>query len=240
MGNVKIRCVWEHNGADSLIYSTDFVGAFTRGKSKEIAEAKVQQEIQSYLRWKNGGSAALSDIEVKIVQEKTSDLNIADADSDVLFETEKDVLSMEEYTELKALALRSAADFLHLYESIPDKDKSCLPERRTFYGLVPRTAREMYEHTKNVNAYYFGEIDVDADNEGTIAECRRKGFEALEKQEKFLENPIIEGSYGELWTLRKVLRRFIWHDRIHARAMYRMAVRTFPGENIEDPFSFGR
>lgn len=234
---MKIRCVWEHNGSNSLIYASDFIGAFTRGGTKEIAEAKIRREIRSYLRWKNGGNdSGISDIEVQIIQDQPSDLNIADADSDVLFETEKDPLSMEEYLELKSLALKSAADFLALYESIPDKDKSCLPERKTFYGSVPRTAREMYEHTKNVNAYYFGEIDVDADNEGTILTCRERGFEKLEEQENFLENPVIEGSYGERWTLRKVLRRFIWHDRIHAKAMYRMAVRTFTEEKIENPF----
>ena len=53
--------------------------------------------------------------------------------------------------------MKSARDFLALYRSIPDKDKSALPPRATFYGEIPRTAREMYKHTKNVNAYYFGD-----------------------------------------------------------------------------------
>ena len=44
---------------------------------------------------------------------------------------------------------------------------------------------------------------------------------------------------GELWTMRKVLRRFLWHDRIHARAMWRMARRTFPEAEIPDPVFFG-
>ena len=35
--------------------------------------------------------------------------------------------------------------------------------------------------------------------------------------EDFLKNPVISGSYGEEWSLRKLLRRFVWHDRIHAR-----------------------
>lgn len=38
--------------------------------------------------------------------------------------------------------------------------------------------------------------------------------------------------------LRKVLRRFIWHDRIHAKAMYRMATKVFGAESIENPFCF--
>ncbi len=49
---------------------------------------------------------------------------------------------------------------------------------------------------------------------------------------------VIEGSYGEAWSLRKVLRRFIWHDRIHAKAMYLMAVKLFGVENVADTFYF--
>ena len=96
----------------------------------------------------------------------------------------------------------------------------------------------MYEHTKNVNEYYFAEIDVDADNNGNIYECRKRGFELLEERVDYLNNTTIEGSYGEDWSLRKLLRRFIWHDRIHARAMYRMATRLFGKESIENPFYF--
>ena len=32
---VEIRCIWEHNGPDSILYAEDFVGAFTRGASRE-------------------------------------------------------------------------------------------------------------------------------------------------------------------------------------------------------------
>ena len=96
----------------------------------------------------------------------------------------------------------------------------------------------MYEHTKNVNTYYFGEIGVQTDNEGTIAACRERGFALLESQPGYLENTVYLGSYEEEWSLRKVLRRFIWHDRIHAKAMYRMAVKTFGGTAVPNVFSF--
>ena len=231
-----VNCVWEHNGNDSLLYAVDYVGAYTRGESLEIAKAKMPGEIVSYLKWL--GEDTRDNIEIIIVQEKCSDLAINDADSDVLFESEMAPLTPEEYTELKALALKSAEDFYALYESIPDQDCAFAAARKTFYGQVPRTAREMYLHTKNVNAYYFGEIEVNADNDGTILACRSRGFEALEQQPDFLSNPVIEGSYGEKWTLRKVLRRFVWHDRIHAKAMYRMASKVFGVAKIENPFCF--
>lgn len=51
-------------------------------------------------------------------------------------------------------------------------------------------------------------------------------------------NKVYKGSYGELWSLKKVLRRFIWHDRIHAKVMYRMAVRTFGEGCVWNRFGF--
>lgn len=233
---MKIRCVWEHNGNDSLLYAPNFPGAFTRGATREAALRKMPSEVKSYLRWRGTFFPDLS--EPEIVQEKSSGLTISDADSDVLFETEKNALSMSEYLELKALALKSAQDFLTLYRAIPDKDKSCLPVRTTFYGQAPRTAFEMYEHTKNVNQYYFGEIGVSADNEGSIEECRKRGFIRLESQPDFLKNKVFSGSYDEEWSLQKVLRRFLWHDRIHAKAMYRMAVATFGADAVPNVFFF--
>lgn len=237
MEKTTIKCVWEHNGNDTILYATNFVGAYTRGASLEEAKTKMPAEIVAYSNWK--GIAAPHSFDIEIVQEKASDLNISDADSDVLFDTEKDELSREEYEELKALTMKSARDFLTLYLTIPNKDKSNLPARTTFYGQIPRTANEMYEHTKNVNDYYFGEIGVLADNDGTISECRKRGFELLESKADFLKNEVLDGSYGEEWSLRKLLRRFIWHDRIHAKAMYRMALKTFGRDAVPDVFKFG-
>lgn len=233
---MKIRCAWEHNGEDTLLYAIDYIGAFARGADRESAMKKMPQEIAAYLAWIN--EPVPDGFTVEIAEEKSSDLQIADADSDMIFGEEKASLTWEEYTQLKELALKSAEDFLVLYESVPDKNASCLPVRATFYGEIPRTAQEMYEHTKNVNSYYFQEIGVAADNEGSIYECRRRGFELLEQTKDFLNNPVVLGSYDEMWSLRKVLRRFVWHDRIHAKAMYRMAVKTFGTAMQNDPFYF--
>lgn len=233
---MKISCILEHNGSDSLLYAADLPGAYTRGKTPETALQKMEAEIRSYLRWM--GKPQPDKMNILISQDVSSELDIADADSDVLFYTEKDPLTQDKYVFLKQLTLKSAADFLMLYESIPDKHRSSSPARRTFYGKVPATAEEMYLHTRNVNAYYFGEIDIEADNEGTILSCRERGFAALEQQLNYLNNPVLEGSYGESWSLRKLLRRFLWHDRIHAKAMYRMALREFGSDAVPNPFFF--
>lgn len=229
-------CLLEHNGPDSLLYCTSLPGAFTRGATPEEALAKMPDEIRSFMRW--WGVRVPESIDVQITEETESDLNIRDADSDVLFPGEAQPMKRDQYENVKQLVLKSAEDFQRLYDAVPDPDRSCLMPRKTFYGQVPLTAREMYEHTKNVNAYYFAEIGVETDNEGTILECRRRALEKMEQMPGFLENTVVEGSYGESWSVGKVLRRFVWHDRIHGKAMYRMAKKTFAEERIPDIFRF--
>ena len=215
-----INCIWEHYGDDTLLHIENYVGAFTRGKSLDIAISKVKAELFNYCGWI--GITLPEEIKIQIVQEHNSSLSICDADTDVLFESEKKPLTQNEYKKLKELCLKSASDFLELYNSIPNKDYTNLPKRKTFYGAVPRTATEMYEHTKNVNDYYFGEIGVKADNDGDILDCRKRAFDTLEKMSNYLDNNVYDGSYNERWSLRKLFRRFIWHDRIHAKAMRKL------------------
>ena len=102
---MTINCVWEHNGRDTLLYAVDFVGAYTRGETLEAAVRKMQAEICSYLKW--CGKKAVTSMDIAIIEEKVSELAICDADSDVLFESEKAPLTAEEYKKLKALALKS-------------------------------------------------------------------------------------------------------------------------------------
>ena len=109
---MTINCVWEHNGRDTLLYAVDFVRAYTRGETLEAAVRKMQAEILLYLKW--CGKKAVTSMDIAIIGEKLSELSICDADSDVLFESEKAPLTAEEYRKLKALALKSAQDFLAL------------------------------------------------------------------------------------------------------------------------------
>ena len=48
---MNISCVWEHNGNDTILYATELPGAYTRGKTLEVALGKMKAEIRSYLKW---------------------------------------------------------------------------------------------------------------------------------------------------------------------------------------------
>ena len=233
-----IRAVCEYNDEGCLVYAENFPGAFVRGRNYKNAVAKFRDEIESWIDWANGEVETGSQIEIELVLEKKSDLCIKDADSDIIFDSEKEPLSKEEYNKLKILALRSAMDLERLYDSVPDKKMRIVFERDTFYGKIPSTAEEMYNHCMNITEYYFGEIGVKAENGPDILSARSNGFAELEKAEGFLDNKVFMGSYDEEWSLRKVLRRFIWHDRIHAKAMYRRAYEAFWDAEIDNVFCF--
>jgi len=233
---MKILAVDEFNARGHLIYAANFPGAFVRGACREEALAKFPAEMNSYAAWAQ--IPCDGHWEIGIVQEKPTELNVCDADSDVLFDSERAPLAYNEYIALKALALRSAASFQELYDSVPDKSATCLAPRKTFYGDVPRSAEEMYRHTMSVNSYYFAELDVAAENGPDILSCRERGFALLEQQPDYLQNAVRDGDYDERWSLRKLLRRFLWHDRIHAKAMYRQAVLLFDPAEISDTFCF--
>ena len=40
---MELRCVWEHNGDDTLLYLADLTGAFTRGATLSEAACKLER-----------------------------------------------------------------------------------------------------------------------------------------------------------------------------------------------------
>ncbi len=238
VGIIRNNIVVEYNDSGYLMYSESFPGAYTRGRKREEALSKFPSEIKRYCTWADIDYSETNFIESTIVQTKNSDLQISEADSDVIFLSEQTFLTEKEYEFIKIRVLKSASDFQMLYDSIPDKNYTFLQERTVFYGPIPRTSKEIYEHTNSVTNYYVGEIGVKISNLDKIYENRKHALEAIERTENLLQNKTFDGSYGERWSLKKVLRRFIWHDHIHGKSLYRMASKVWGEDKIENPFYF--
>ncbi len=232
-----IPAVCEYNEGGCLIYADNLPGAYVRGETENQALAKFDGEVRSYLRWCGKKTELSEPVEVEIVQRKKSDLHICDADSDVLFASEQETLTLEEYQKLKMLTLRSARDFNKIYQAIGNPNISNRTPRTSFYGAVPRTPQEMYEHTNRTTAYYAAAFGIEMDNAADIYANRMLLFSEIESIEDFLAGKIYIAPDGEQWTIRKLLRRLLWHDRIHAKAMWRTATALW-GSAIPNPFYF--
>ena len=232
---MAIQAIIEYNDKGFLVYADGFPGTFTRGREKSEAIQKLPREVEIYCRW--AGRLCPNESTVNVIEEEYKDIAIEDADTEVLFESEKSPMSDEDYRELKSLVFKSAEDVLAVYNSIPDRNRPLMPPREAFHGAVDVTAREMLAHINGVTQYYITQIGVSHKNLPDLQINREAAFAALEKPAGFLDSNPVTGSFGEVWSLRKVLRRFIWHDRIHIKAMYRRANLIWEGK-IKDPFSF--
>lgn len=129
-----LHCVWEHNGGDTLLYAADaeFFGVYARGTSREEALQKISRDAAAYCRWRDvpvpGGFT------VEVVQEQESTLQICDADSDVLFDTERPPLTFAEYAALRDRTLRLRGTFLH--SIAPSRMRSGVCCRRAKRSMV--------------------------------------------------------------------------------------------------------
>ena len=234
-----IEVIAEYNEQGALLWADAYPGAFSRAETVAKALEKFPKELSDYARWAYGAPIKnLSEADFVVTHAYRTELHVEDADSDVLFPSERLPMDMTEYTQKKLLCMRSAQDFEKLYASIPQKDRALRKSRRTFYGKIPCSAREMAEHTNATLAYYANAVGVPFENEGGLVENRKRLFRALEATSDFLAPRIYTDTDGEQWTRRKLLRRILWHDRIHARALYRLAITFWQKERIADPFFF--
>lgn len=231
---MHIDAICETNGKGWLLWAAQCPGAFARGATENEALAKLPGDVRRFLHW--AGEPA-GDITVTPGAPIESSLHTEDADSDLLLEADCAPMTEADYAAAKLLVLKSARDFCTLFESIPNPDISPRAPRTSFYGPVPRTPREMYDHTNHTTAYYMAAFGIPFENMPDLYANRLQALAEIEEREELLTGKVCTAPDGERWTLRKLLRRFLWHDRIHARAMWRMAAPLW-GSAVADPFGF--
>jgi len=235
-----IRVAAEVNEKGTMLHLIDMPGAFVRAVKLDDAVDKVIDEARAYKRWiyDIGKNPEHSGYTVEIAQRETTNARLDDGDTEILISRDKN-MDPAYFRHLKMLAIKSANDFQKLYDSIPDKEyNDDSKNRTTFYGKVPSNAKEMLIHADRVTSYYLSRIRLDFTGDGNdLVKNRIQSIGLIESDISAMHNPLVLID-DEYWTTAKVLRRFIWHDRIHARALYRFAVKQWGYNRICDAFCF--
>lgn len=218
-----MNIVYETNGLGFLGWITDLPGAYLRGATIEEARAKIGRETADYSAWLGIPADTPDGLSESV---RKSGLHVEDADSDIIFESEKtDFPDMEEFEYWRALVLVSGARAEEAYADCGHRD---VPDprlrRATFYGDAYPTVRTQFAHIVNVQNYYLAQIGVLMKTGDSLEDSRPEFAEQL--RAKYLaEGNRLYSSDAEEWTIRKIIRRIIWHDRIHTRAMRRIEAR---------------
>ena len=238
----ELETIMEYNDAGVTLWSLRYPGAFARGETADAAARKLPAACRRFRLWAKlpPSEDAAGDAEVRFVRKIKEDAAVEEGFTTALFPEEKLALDMAQYTSLKTLCLVSARDMEALFASIPQKDRALLKSRRTLYGKVPVTAREMLGHVSDAQRAWADLFGVDlGESQGLLAD-RKRLFAGLERQPGYLSNRIVTSADGESWTLSKLLRRLLWHDALHGRALFRKAVTFWQKERIKNPFGFSK
>jgi hypothetical protein len=235
---IKIRVAFETNGKGWLGYVEELPGAFVRGSTQEDCLTKVKAEIHGYLGWL--GIVTNDDADVSVSRIVQSDLRVEDADNRILLDTDRAALGDTQFRTWSEIALYSAVCFEKLYTSASQKEwQDPARIRQTFLGDCPASIDDI--HVDRVQGYYLQCLGLEHRfTSDAFVERRRECLSRI--SDTYAKNTgVIEESEGESWTIAKALRRFIWHDRIHAKSIVRTLQRlqTEFGA-IDDPFSFGQ
>lgn len=232
----------ETNGKGFHGFIVELPGAFVRGPSEEEAVSKAQGEAESYLRWL--GQKRAQSPRVRIVQTLQCRLTVEDADCEILLADDKQQMSDQEFRLLAELAKYSGITFNTLFDSAKLKD--WVDEARirtTFYGQNKKTIREIFDHVKQTQCFYISRtgLSLNENREEPFMRMRDLSLETLASLFRKSEKSKIYTLDGEDWTLKKILRRFIWHDRIHGKAIVRILEKQRQlrlVDSYEDPFKF--
>ena len=219
----KLSVALETNGKGFHGFIVELPGAFVRGSKEQEALSKVQHEATSYLAWLGIELKQLPT--ARKVQTHLCKLMVEDADCEILLDVDRAPMSDREFQLLVELAKHSGLSFTKLYDLVKLKDwidKARI--RKTFYGQNKKTIKEIFDHVKRTQYYYMSRIPVPFSEDETLPfmEIRESSLDSLARLFRKEANSKVYNVENEEWTLKKILRRFVWHDRIHGKAITRI------------------
>lgn len=236
-----VSIAFETNGKGYMGFIVELPGAFVRGRTEEEAIAKVNREVNLYLKWLT--LEQQHDYTIEVVQIHRSSLMVEDADNEILLDADKKMLDEKEFQSLINLVWDSGETFFNLFANSKFKDwidKARV--RKTFYGENPKTIQEIFSHVKDCQYYYLSRTKITSEEkEEDFIKIREFCLAEIEKIYHKNNNSLIFSVDSELWTLKKILRRFIWHDRIHGKAITRILEKQRQLgviDEFNDPFHF--
>ena len=219
----SLSVAMETNGHGLHGFIVELPGAFVRGPTEDEALSKAQHEAGTYLRWLGREQTRFP--KARVVQTHRCKLMVEDADCEILLDNDTGEMNDREFQRLFDLAKFSGVTFNSLFDSVELKDwVDEARVRRTFYGQNKKTIQEIFDHVKRTQYYYLSRTGTPfaADNSELFMRIRNSCLGALETLFRQNRNLKVYSLDNESWTLKKILRRFVWHDRIHGKAVTRI------------------
>ncbi len=212
--------VLETNGKGFMGWTAELPGAFARGGTRDEVLRKIAGDVADCAAWLD---EPVPDGEVRAESTVVTGAVVEDGDTTILLEHDRRPYASDaEFDRDCGRMDLSARKLQRLYDACPRRDAVVAGKvRATFYGEVPATIEAQLRHVVGCHQYYLWSAGIEAALPGELLAGRR-GLVGLLRVRFRAEGNWFHGAPDEDWTLRKVVRRVVWHDRLHARAMARM------------------
>lgn len=204
----------------------ELAGCFARGSSREEVIERTPQAIADYFNWRDGYQ--------RVTNEAASRLTITVAEEFVNYETldgywvnsffafDKRPLSSGEIDDVRWMLSCTRSDLLATVRRIP---VTALDD--TIEGDRFGSVKAILKHVATAERWYFDKLGLAVPKEalstdvlGMLETVRRNTIVQLPR---LLNDTTVRESHGELWSPRKVVRRTLWHERVHTWHIQRVA-----------------
>jgi predicted RNase H-like HicB family nuclease/uncharacterized damage-inducible protein DinB len=223
-------------GADgrAMAHVPELPGCIAVGETRDDAVAAIPAAIQRYLKWlaRHDEEAATADSAFEVVEESRGFGPFDPGDKAALFAPDREPVTREEVAERLRLMAFSRQDLLTAVEGLP---ATALSEEYTEGWSIDTILR----HVGGAEIWYVTRVAHDWQPDGysehraaanpidwlnwsrEVAAARLRELSAGERSGVF--HPTHYTDYPEeTWTARKVLRRFLEHEREHRAQIERL------------------
>lgn len=206
-------------------------GCFTKASSQEEVIARLPAAIREYWSWlsRHGEKvpSPTGDLVIEIAEVVPSDAGFVSGDKVALFGPDREAPREKELEIYLRRMEYSRQDLLELVRRIPERLMDEGP------GGGRRTIRQTLQHIARAEWWYLSRIYQEPDMDempedisealGWIREeavARLRAFPLADRSRVFIRDEFISPwGAGESWIFRKVLRRFIEHEREHTKSI---------------------
>ena len=200
-------------------------GCFSRGSSREDALDRAPRAIADYFNWRDGyervSDEVVDSIHVQVVEAFENYETLDGYWVNSFFEYDRRPPTAAEVDDVRWLLNCTRSDLITTIRRAPSSslDEEIAGER---FGSLSG----ILKHVATAERWYFDKLGLALPKEqlgtdpfGMLDAVRRHTVIQLPR---LVQNREIREIRGELWSARKVVRRMLWHERVHTWHLQRL------------------
>lgn len=237
---VAVSAAAEEGEAGTILFAFAYPGACGWGPTEADARERLRAGLRSTLDWLDAhgldhlaprGDVDVEQFDVAVTERVPATGDPRQCDTEGFFEFDRRPYADADVSRTAALLAASRRDLLDAVagRSAPTLDRRLVEDRRT--------VREILDHVAVAEHWYLTRVDLPVDVRDGWRGYPDDTFERLTVTRADVERVLralpdvpaerrsaTRVADGERWSVRKVLRRLVWHERLH----YRQLVRLLP------------